>query len=424
MANGIDGFGKRLAKMRKQRSLTQNELAEKLSITPQAISKWERGEGLPDVTLFPAIAEALDVSVGALFGEEETDNVAADTFGTLSFVARYGNLCCYSDKPVLSIKDARVDFTDGSYALLTENCVVNCGPGEIRIIEQEKKQPHKYNEHEENELEKEFTPFNSIAVTNNYPCNIEILPSEDGSYRMHAIGSTRFISLIETSFTNENTLRVNVKSFNGNNSDRTENRLTIYTGFEKGESLSAHINGSGAVSTGFTFEKGTFQINGSGDIRCGDLGQHLSVQINGSGAVSTGDVQTHTVLQINGSGDITCGNFGEMMSVQINGSGDVSGGCAGTADVRIAGSGDISIDELRSALTASITGSGNISCSGEVLTLELNISGSGELDAPSLSVRDADITLKGTSGATIGRITGKSVERVAKTATLKVFNRG
>lgn len=424
MANGIDGFGRRLAEMRKKRSLTQNDIAEKLSITPQAISKWERGEGLPDVTLFPAIADALGVSVGALFGEGEAEQTVSDNFEGLLLVGKCGNLCCYSDKTVEIRDETRIQFTDGSCADFLNNTVINCGPGEIRIIEQEKKQPHKYNETEENELEKEFTPFNSIAVSNNYPCNIEILPSEDGSYRMHAIGSTRFISLIETSFTDENTLRVNVKSFNGINYDRTQNRLTLYVGFEKGDSLSCSINGSGSVSTDLTFKRGTLNINGSGDISVGDLGEHLSVVINGSGDVNTGDVQTHTVLQINGSGDVTCGNFGEMLSAQINGSGDISGGCAGTADVRIAGSGDVKISEITRALGATITGSGDIECGGNVVMLELNTTGSGELRGETLTAKEADITLKGTSVATIGRITGKSVERVAKSATLKVYNRG
>ncbi len=424
MANRISGFGRRLAEMRKKRSLTQNDLAEKLSITPQAISKWERGEGLPDVTLFPAIADALGVSVGALFGEGEAEQTVSDTFEGLLLVGKCGNLCCYSDKTVESRDETRIQFTDGSCADFLNNTVINCGPGEIRIIEQEKKQTHKYSETEENELEKEFTPFSSINISNNYPCNIEIVPSNDGSYRMYATGSARFISLIETSFVSENTLRIHVKSPNMSFSDRTQNRLTLYVGFEKGDSLSCSINGSGSVSTGFAFERGTFNINGSGDISVGDLGEHLSVVINGSGDVNTGNVRTHTVLQINGSGDITCGNFGEMLSAQINGSGDISGGSAGTAKVSISGSGDVKISEITRALGATVTGSGDIECGGNIVMLELNITGSGGLRGETLTAKEADITLKGTSVATIGRIAGKSVERIAKSATLKVYNRG
>ncbi len=422
--NGLKGFGARLAEMRKRRSLTQNELAEKLSITPQAISKWERGEGLPDVTLFPAIASALNVSVGELFGEKtEAEEGVSEYYEGLALVGVSGNLLCYSDKNVEHSNETRVRFTDGSYADFSDNTVVNCGPGEIRIIEQEKTDIREYDEGTETVLDKEFTPFSSMEILNNFPCDIEIRPSEDGSYRMHAEGSAKFISLIETSFTTDGVLCVHIKSANGNNGRNTDNSLVIYAGFEKGEHLSVQINGSGTLTTGFCFEHGTLQINGSGDINVRDM-NILSVVINGSGDVDAGNVQTQTVLQINGSGDITCGNFGEMLSAQINGSGVVSGMNAGTANVSISGSGDINISDITRSLGAVITGSGDIECGGNIVMLELNITGAGELRGANLTAKEADITLKGTSAATIGRITGKSVERIARTAALTVLKRG
>lgn len=423
--NGIKNFGKRLAEMRRKNNMTQNELAEKLSITPQAISKWEREEGLPDVTLFPQIASALGVSVGVLFGEKtEAEAGVSEYYEGLALVGVSGNLLCYSDKNVEYSDETRVRFTDGSYADFSDNTVVNCGPGEIRIIEQEKNDIREYDEGGETVLDKEFTPFSSLEISNNHPCNIEVRPSEDGSYRMHAEGSAKFISLIETSFTADGALRVHVKSANGNNGRNTDNLLVIYAGFEKGEGLSCIINGSGSLTTDFAFERGTLNINGSGDINCGDFGEHLSVQINGSGDVDAGNVQTHTVLQINGSGDITCGDFGEMLSAQINGSGDISGGSAGTVNVRISGSGDVKINEITRSLGATITGSGDIECGGDIAMLEINITGAGEIRGGSLTAKEADITLKGTGKATVGRIIGKSVERIAKTATLNVLKRG
>ncbi len=423
--NGMKDFGKRLAEMRRKNNMTQNELAEKLSITPQAISKWEREEGLPDVTLFPQIASALGVSVGVLFGEKtEAENEVSEYYEGLALVGVSGNLACYSDKKVEHSDDTRVRFADGSYADFSENTVVNCGAGEIRIIEQEEKPVREYDDGGETSIDKEFTPFSSLEISNNYPCNIELRPSADGSYSMHAEGSKRFISLIETSFTAEGALRVHIKSANGANVRNESNLLIIYAGFEKGEGLSCHINGSGSLKTDFTFERGTMHINGSGDISIGDLGEWLSVVINGSGDVNAGNVQTNTVLQINGSGDITCGSFGEMLSAQINGSGDISGARAGTANLRIAGSGDININELTRALGANITGSGDITCGGSIAMLELCITGAGELHGENLTAKEADITLKGSSSASVGRITEKSVERVAKTATLNVLKRG
>jgi len=48
--------------------LTQEELAGRLHISAQAISKWERGESLPDAALLPPLADALNVSLDRLFG--------------------------------------------------------------------------------------------------------------------------------------------------------------------------------------------------------------------------------------------------------------------------------------------------------------------------------------------------------------------
>ena len=54
-----------------KRGNTQSELAEYLSISTQAVSKWCRGENMPDIALLPKIASFLDVSVDELLGVGE-----------------------------------------------------------------------------------------------------------------------------------------------------------------------------------------------------------------------------------------------------------------------------------------------------------------------------------------------------------------
>ena len=68
----IGSIGQVIKKLRKERNLTQEELAELLSITSQAVSKWENETGLPDISQIVPIASVFGVSTDVLFG----------TFGT------------------------------------------------------------------------------------------------------------------------------------------------------------------------------------------------------------------------------------------------------------------------------------------------------------------------------------------------------
>ena len=59
-------IGEFISSKRKEKSLTQAALAEKLGITDRAISKWERGKGLPDASLMLDLCEILDITVNEL----------------------------------------------------------------------------------------------------------------------------------------------------------------------------------------------------------------------------------------------------------------------------------------------------------------------------------------------------------------------
>jgi len=64
-------LSKKLKLMRRKNNSTQDELAMYLGISPQAVSKWERNEGYPDITLLPKIAGYFHVSVDELLGVDE-----------------------------------------------------------------------------------------------------------------------------------------------------------------------------------------------------------------------------------------------------------------------------------------------------------------------------------------------------------------
>ena len=59
-------IGKFIAKERKEKNMTQQELADKISVTDRAISNWENGRRLPDLSLISLVANELDVSVAEL----------------------------------------------------------------------------------------------------------------------------------------------------------------------------------------------------------------------------------------------------------------------------------------------------------------------------------------------------------------------
>ena len=65
-------FGTFLARLRKERGLTQKELAERLFVSDKAVSKWERSLSLPDVGLLIPLAECLGVTVTELLWGERT----------------------------------------------------------------------------------------------------------------------------------------------------------------------------------------------------------------------------------------------------------------------------------------------------------------------------------------------------------------
>ena len=63
-------IGKFIAECRKNKNMTQAELAEKLNITDRAISKWETGKGMPDSSIMLDLCNELKISVNELLSGE------------------------------------------------------------------------------------------------------------------------------------------------------------------------------------------------------------------------------------------------------------------------------------------------------------------------------------------------------------------
>jgi len=70
-------IGKFIAECRKKQNLTQQELAEKLDLTYKAVSKWECGKGLPDVSLYEPLCKILNISLNEFFAGQYLNQAEA-----------------------------------------------------------------------------------------------------------------------------------------------------------------------------------------------------------------------------------------------------------------------------------------------------------------------------------------------------------
>lgn len=81
-------FGDNLRTIRKEKGFTQEELAIKINVVRQTVSKWEKGLSVPDVDTLNKIADVLDVSVSELLGAElktgENRNEVAEQLAKIS----------------------------------------------------------------------------------------------------------------------------------------------------------------------------------------------------------------------------------------------------------------------------------------------------------------------------------------------------
>lgn len=110
-------FGENLKKLRKSKNLTQESFAEFLGMSFQAISKWERGETYPDITMLPVIASFFDVTVDSLLG---TDLIAKE-----AKIKKYGETYSrlWNERKIGEardlLKEATVEFP-GNYDLMVK----------------------------------------------------------------------------------------------------------------------------------------------------------------------------------------------------------------------------------------------------------------------------------------------------------------
>lgn len=82
---------KNIKKFREQKNISQVELAEKLNVTRQAVSNWERGKTQPDIDTLHKIADILEISIEELiYGNKRTNNVVHNHFHNTNITKNVG----------------------------------------------------------------------------------------------------------------------------------------------------------------------------------------------------------------------------------------------------------------------------------------------------------------------------------------------
>ena len=126
--------GAMIRQMREQKNMTQEELAAQLFVSSKTVSKWETGQGLPDISLLEPIAKALDISIIELFAGQSVvnRNRASNLLRSVCYVCPVcGNgilalgqavvSCCGITLPPLQLEEAdeehtiNVEINDGEY---------------------------------------------------------------------------------------------------------------------------------------------------------------------------------------------------------------------------------------------------------------------------------------------------------------------
>ena len=104
-------FSKNLSRERKARGLSQEELAARLGVSRQAVSKWETGEAAPDLSKLLALADALDLPLDTLCGRETSGNPSAAPAAAEPSVPPAGVWIWYQRSRLVPSEDAPAEST-------------------------------------------------------------------------------------------------------------------------------------------------------------------------------------------------------------------------------------------------------------------------------------------------------------------------
>lgn len=401
MNYSIENIGARIAAARKRKAMTQGQLADLLSVSPQAVSKWENGLAYPDIMTLPRVAEFLEVSMDELFGletpqPEEPDKTFAfpAEFHGLPLAASYKDRAVYSETEVTEHQDEKVNFVDGSEADLAEGVVVNRGISEILLVYDHQIKEDHTEEAPPDHQEKVSEPGAADEIRG-YDMDLngdaEIVIREGAESRWKADGSMAFMSNLDIYKSEDGILHIKLGSYMRNwfffgGKNKVNGRIEITAPRKVLDSLNVRFRSSGTLTADIDFRNAALNVSGSADVRLADCG-NLDSKIAGSGSVYVHKCE-NLKLSIAGSGDIRI--------IELNG--ELLRG-------RLAGSGDVTIDR------------------GHVEQMDVSAAGSGNIFADDLVVERSRVSIAGSGGVSVGAILGESIEHVVGSGRVRVKRR-
>lgn len=132
--------GERIALLRKKNGYTQQQLADILSISSKTVSRWETGEGFPEISIIPNLAKTLDVSIDQLLEDTSNDYWENQYKLTLSedscekkaiYISILITICCILIYQVSLITIILIE----SYVFSTDLCLIGAITTSIKILQ-------------------------------------------------------------------------------------------------------------------------------------------------------------------------------------------------------------------------------------------------------------------------------------------------
>ena len=137
-------MGKYIVKLRKGKGWTQQQLAEQLSVSPQAVSKWECGENVPDIDILDKISTIFGVTIDSIIKAQDFENFVFEFgIGILPYIdmSKADNLIQQVGKFHESVEFTKIRFKDNpelkemQYRIILDDVII--ADNDLEYVEEE-----------------------------------------------------------------------------------------------------------------------------------------------------------------------------------------------------------------------------------------------------------------------------------------------